>query len=157
MKNHFSGTAYVYMTYGMYYCFNISSQEPGGAVLLRALDPVEGTEYMTIQREKSRKPQTVKTKKMLKTNELCNGPSKLCMSLNINKDQCNKLDLSNNEELWIEYDALENDVQIVTSSRVGIESAGEEWANKPLRFYVLGNPSVSKRDKIVEKIILERT
>lgn len=36
------GTAYVYMTYGMYHCFNISSVEPGAAVLIRALEPMEG-------------------------------------------------------------------------------------------------------------------
>lgn len=40
------GTAYVYMTYGMYYCFNISSIEPGAAVLLRALEPIEGISRM---------------------------------------------------------------------------------------------------------------
>lgn len=40
------GTAYVYMTYGMYFCMNISSKEPGSAVLLRALEPVEGVEDM---------------------------------------------------------------------------------------------------------------
>lgn len=40
------GTAYIYMTYGMYYCFNISSEEPGGGVLLRALEPIQGFETM---------------------------------------------------------------------------------------------------------------
>lgn len=40
------GTCYVYFTYGMYYCFNISSKEPGAAVLLRALEPLEGIEVM---------------------------------------------------------------------------------------------------------------
>lgn len=40
------GTAYVYMTYGMYYCMNISSQGAGAAVLLRALEPVDGIEEM---------------------------------------------------------------------------------------------------------------
>lgn len=40
------GTSFVYMTYGMYYCLNISSIEPGGAVLLRALEPTEGLETM---------------------------------------------------------------------------------------------------------------
>lgn len=40
------GTSYVYMTYGMYYCINISSLEPGAAVLLRGLEPLEGIDYM---------------------------------------------------------------------------------------------------------------
>lgn len=152
--HHFLGTAYVYMTYGMYYCFNISSQEPGGAVLLRALDPIDGIEDMTRYREKSRKSESTKT---FKEHQLCNGPSKLCMSFNINKEICNKLDLCDSDELWIEHNYENREIQVVTSSRIGIESAGEEWVNKPLRFYVLGNKSVSKRDKIVEKLILERS
>lgn len=41
-----AGTSYVYMTYGMYYCLNVSAAEPGAAVLLRALEPIEGVEYM---------------------------------------------------------------------------------------------------------------
>lgn len=44
------GTAYVYMTYGMYHCFNISSLGDGAAVLLRALEPVAGSDYMTENR-----------------------------------------------------------------------------------------------------------
>jgi DNA-3-methyladenine glycosylase len=41
-----AGTTYVYFTYGMYFCFNISSVEPGAAVLLRALEPIQGLEIM---------------------------------------------------------------------------------------------------------------
>lgn len=40
------GTSYVYMTYGMYHCFNISAKESGAAVLLRALQPIEGLDCM---------------------------------------------------------------------------------------------------------------
>lgn len=40
------GTAYVYTTYGMYCCFNISGIEPGAGVLIRALEPLEGIEHM---------------------------------------------------------------------------------------------------------------
>lgn len=45
------GTSYVYMTYGMYYCFNISAAEPGAAVLIRALEPLEGLDCMRNLRE----------------------------------------------------------------------------------------------------------
>lgn len=41
-----AGTSYVYMTYGIYHCLNISAAEPGGAVLIRALEPLEGVEHM---------------------------------------------------------------------------------------------------------------
>lgn len=40
------GTTYVYFTYGMYHCFNISSNGPGAAVLLRAVDPLTGLDNM---------------------------------------------------------------------------------------------------------------
>lgn len=59
--------------------------------------------------------------------------------------------------MWIEDDFQEQNIQIVTTSRIGIDSAGEEWASKPLRFYILGNANVSKRDKIVEQIIIDRS
>lgn len=40
------GTTYVYLTYGMYHCFNISSDGEGAAVLLRAVEPLEGLSNM---------------------------------------------------------------------------------------------------------------
>lgn len=45
-----AGTCYVYMTYGMYHCLNVSSKEPGAAVLLRALEPLFGMEIMEQRR-----------------------------------------------------------------------------------------------------------
>lgn len=45
-----AGTCYVYMTYGMYYCLNISSEEPGAAVLIRALEPLMGITFMEEKR-----------------------------------------------------------------------------------------------------------
>ncbi|XP_018373331.1 PREDICTED: DNA-3-methyladenine glycosylase-like isoform X3 [Trachymyrmex cornetzi] len=74
------GTIYIYMTYGIYHCFNISSQGDGCAVLVRAVEPIEGMEHMAYQRNSS-KPR----KADLKPHELCNGPSKLCMAYQLNK------------------------------------------------------------------------
>lgn len=58
-----------------------------------------------------------------------------------------------NDELYVEthpeYD--DSNFKIVKTSRIGINSAGEEWAKKPLRFYILNNCFVSKRDKKAEK------
>ncbi|KAL0115568.1 hypothetical protein PUN28_010824 [Cardiocondyla obscurior] len=138
------GTTYVYMTYGMYHCFNISSQGDGCAVLIRALDPLEGIEYMADQRN------TLKTKKIdLKPHEVCNGPSKLCIAYQLNK-QHSKYSLCTWKSLWIEDDDALEDIKIVKSARIGIDSCGPEWANKPLRYYIYGNKSVSKRDKKAE-------
>lgn len=95
--------------------------------------------------------------KPLKHTELCNGPSKLCLALNINKMNCNKLNMCESDELYIECDPDydQNDIKIVRTNRIGIDSAGEEWARKPLRFYILNNQFVSKRDKKAEKDLFE--
>lgn len=90
--------------------------------------------------------------KMLKPHELCNGPSKLCMSLAIERFGCNKQDLSQWQGMWIEKGMdLEDRPAVISSPRIGIERVGGEWASKPLRYYLLGNTSVSKRNKIREK------
>ncbi|KAL1518062.1 hypothetical protein ABEB36_001743 [Hypothenemus hampei] len=139
-----AGTCYVYQTYGMYFCFNISSKEPGAAVLLRALEPLVGLETM----EKFRDIKNEKQK--WKPQYLCNGPSKLCIAMNINKNNCNKLDLTdpNNQDLWLENDSEQT--SIIKTSRIGIDRVIEEWRLKPLRFYIYGNINVSKRDKKAE-------
>ncbi|XP_018047241.1 PREDICTED: putative 3-methyladenine DNA glycosylase isoform X3 [Atta colombica] len=137
------GTIYIYMTYGMYHCFNISSQ-----VLVRAVDPIEGMDHMAYQRN------TSKTRKgNLKPHELCNGPSKLCMAYQLNK-QHSKYSLCTWKNLWIEDDRALRDIKIVKSARIGINSCDPEWANKPLRYYIYDNKSVSKRNKKAEMEIV---
>ncbi|XP_062611038.1 DNA-3-methyladenine glycosylase-like [Saccostrea cucullata] len=136
------GTCYVYNIYGMYCCINISSEGEGAAVLLRAIDPVDGIDHM--QKIRSQKSKTITKEK-----DLCNGPSKLCQALTISKDRFNKTDLTEADEIWLEDGDVVPETQIVKSARINIDYA-EEWAKKPLRFYVLGNKSVSKRDKMAE-------
>lgn len=160
------GTTYVYLTYGMYYCFNISSRGDGAAVLLRALEPITGFDYMNEQRCNKRKKKNVSSddaevkkstkQKELKVQELCNGPAKLCISFGIDKS-CNEKDLSEFDSMWCEDDSSETqqELQIVSCPRIGIDSAGIEWASKPLRFYIFGNPFVSKRDKVHEKMLFD--
>ncbi|XP_043664188.1 DNA-3-methyladenine glycosylase-like isoform X2 [Vespula pensylvanica] len=147
------GTIYIYMTYGMYHCFNISSQGDGSAVLIRALDPLEGIEYMTNQRILKKKSNISKgIIKDFKVHELCNGPSKLCMSFQLHKSH-NKYSLCTWKGLWIEDDSFQEEIKIVKCARIGIDSCGPEWSSKPLRYYIYGNKSVSKRDKKAEVYI----
>jgi len=116
-------------------------------VLLRAVDPLEGIECMTDQRSRLRVKKTD-----LKPHELCNGPSKLCIAYQLNR-QHSKYSLCTWKNLWIEDDGAAGDIKIVKSARIGIDSCGPEWANKPLRYYVYGNKSVSKRNKKAEEEI----
>lgn len=113
-------------------------------MLVRALDPLEGIEHMADQRKLSEAK-----KASLKPHELCNGPSKLCMAYQLNR-QHNKYSICTWKSLWIEDDGALSNFKIISSARIGIDSSGPEWAKKPLRYYVYGNKSVSKKDKKAE-------
>ena len=126
------GTVYVYSIYGMHHCFNISSRGEGCAVLVRAVEPVDGVEGMRRRREAARRDQ-----------DLCNGPAKLCKAMAIDKS-CNKLDLVSDDHIWVEQCGGVSESEIVCSGRVGV-GYSEEWATKPLRFYIRDNKCVSKK------------
>ncbi|KAL0992867.1 hypothetical protein UPYG_G00100340 [Umbra pygmaea] len=145
------GTIYVYPIYGIYLCMNVSSQGEGAAVLLRALEPLQGLPLMRELRAARRKEGA----RTLKDKELCNGPSKLCQALDIQR--CfDRRDLSSDPEVWLETEPQrgpqEADLHAVVSApRVGIDSHGE-WATKPLRFYLRGHHCVSVLDKQAERL-----
>lgn len=135
--------------------FSLTSGD-GAAVLLRALDPMDGIQKMLINRNEFQpyKNKQKKGNKIIPVHQLCNGPAKLCISLGITKHCCNMQDLSSWSEMWIEQGEVVPEDQIVKSRRIGIDSAGQEWVNKLLRFYVLNNRCVSKRDKEQEANLL---
>ncbi|XP_069137255.1 uncharacterized protein [Argopecten irradians] len=142
------GTAYVYNIYGMYCCFNISSEGEGAAVLLRAIEPLQGIETMTCNRSNQRKEGA----KALKTKELCNGPSKFCQALAISKNTINKQDLVSCPDIWMVAGDKVSDQSVVVSKRINIGYA-EEFVDKPYRFYILDNNCVSVRDKKAEELL----
>ena len=143
-----AGTAYVYFIYGMYFCFNVSSQEEGGCVLVRALEPLRGLDQMRRNRDSGLKKER---KKDLRDFELCNGPSRLCGAFGINKGNTNEMDMTSDDaSVWIENDDdAESDkvFSVFRSTRIGIEGRGPEYANLPYRFYVRENIHVSVFDK----------
>lgn len=121
------GLAYVYFIYGMYNCFNVTSEPAGtaGAVLIRALEPVEGVALM--QRRRGRQRAT----------ELASGPGKLCIALDIGLED-KGTDLLG-DRLWIEARGRRTE-PVAVSSRIGISSGVE----LPWRFTLAGNPHVSR-------------
>lgn len=130
----FPGHAYVYLVYGLNYCFNIVTEKENypAAILIRALEPADGIDLI----KKNRKA------KMPICN-LTNGPGKLCQALKIDKS-LNTLDLTKNI-LWVEDRGIKiKSRDVVAAKRVGIDYAGE-YKNKPWRFYLRGNPFVSKK------------
>lgn len=128
------GTAYVYFVYGMYHQFNVVTGilDVPHAVLVRALQPVEGIELM-----RARRPGQPDV-------NLTSGPGKLSIALAIDRslDGADLLDT----RVWIER----RERPIPTSSiacgpRIGIAYAGP-WAAEPWRFWLRGNPFVSRPD-----------
>ena len=133
-----AGLLYVYFTYGMHHCANVVAEGPDRptAVLLRALEPTEGTVVMR-QNRAGKIPMN-----RLKPTDLCSGPAKLCQALAIDR-HCDRIDLVNSDELWIERSRTHARAEIVESPRIGVGYAGE-WADRPLRFHLKGNPHVSR-------------
>lgn len=134
------GVTYVYLIYGMYNCFNIVSGKKGEpeAILLRAIEPINELDYISNNRFKKNFNELNKREKI----NLTNGPGKLCKALNIDReDNLKKLD--NKNSIYLKFN-LENNIEIVESKRIGIDYA-EEAKDFLWRFYIKGNPYVSKK------------
>jgi DNA-3-methyladenine glycosylase len=129
------GYSYIYFIYGIYYCFNIVTEKAGypAAVLVRALEPLEGIGLMAERRGiKEVTPKNIVT--------LTNGPSKLCRALSIDK-ALNGADLCG-DELYIAVPEDPRSFTIISTPRIGIHYAGEA-VDYPWRFIVEGNRFVS--------------
>ncbi len=126
------GTVYIFFIYGMYYQFNVVVGELGTphAVLVRAVEPVEGIELMRERRGK------------MKETNLTSGPGKLCIALGIDKT-FNSEDLLG-RRVWLEHGAEITPDEIACGKRVGIDYA-EEYAEKPWRLWVNCNSFVSRK------------
>lgn len=128
-----AGNAYVYQIYGIHYCINVvtAPEGMGEAVLIRALEPIEGIELM----QKRRELQVLKN--------LCNGPGKLVEAMGITRSMDGMSLLG--EQLYIlsanTYSLPDDRVkfEIVTTTRIGITQGAE----LPYRFYMAENPCVS--------------
>jgi DNA-3-methyladenine glycosylase len=130
-----AGTAYVYLIYGMYNCFNVVCGEPDEptAVLVRALAPIEGIERMREARSKAKRER-----------DLCSGPGKLCQALFIDRS-LDGVDLTSSDRLFIKGEpGPPTDGTLICAPRIGVDYAGA-WANKPLRYYLEESEHVSKK------------
>jgi len=137
------GYVYVYFIYGNHYCLNVSCLPKGraGAILFRALEPVEGTAEMAACRGIS-----IVHQRDLK--KLTSGPGRLAQALGVNRLRDNGKDLTSaKSDLFIvsepvarrppkDYDRAR---RVLITPRIGITKAAE----LPLRYLIAGNPFVS--------------
>jgi DNA-3-methyladenine glycosylase len=123
------GRLYVYFTYGHHWMMNVVARESGAgsAVLLRALEPLEGLARMAAHRGRE------------DPRDLCSGPGKLAQALAVDR-ACDGADLVRGREVWLEEGAQAARGEIVVGTRVGVSvGVEEEW-----RFMLRDNPWVSR-------------
>jgi DNA-3-methyladenine glycosylase len=125
-KNMFgpAGRAYVYFVYGMHYMLNIVTEAEGApcAVLIRAIQPLDGLKRMEVLRRKSGR-------------DLTNGPGKLCRAMAVDKS-LNGWDLTCGDKLWLENYRPKPSAYICAGPRIGIDYARVEDRQAFLRFWI---------------------
>lgn len=117
-----AGHSYVYFTYGNHWMLNTVTEKKGfpAAVLLRAIQPIEGIEVM-INRRAGRDVL---------------GPGKLTQAMGITKSE-NNINLARTTSgLWIEAGNIVPDKSVTIGPRVGLNKTPEPWLSKPWRFLV---------------------
>jgi DNA-3-methyladenine glycosylase len=114
-----AGVAYVYLIYGIHYCFNAVTEKDGypGAVLVRAIEPLDNADRGS-------------------------GPALVCKALRIDRG-CTGLDLTASK-LFMEEAPSVPDEAVRVGPRVGVDYAGA-WAARPWRFWIADSPHLSRR------------
>lgn len=122
------GKAYVYLIYGMYWLLNVVTEPEGtgGAVLIRAVEPVEGAAAMQARRAAARRPVG-----------LTNGPGKLTQAFDV--DDAFHTQMLTEPPLYLAPGKSVPDDEVATSSRIGISKG----VDRPWRFFIDGHPFVS--------------
>lgn len=119
-----AGLAYVYFTYGMHWMLNCVCGPEGypAAVLMRALIPLEGLEFIASQRAG------------ISAKDWCSGPARLTRAFAIGRD-CNNIDLTDGQSgLFLEDRPDIPEENVIRTHRIGIQYAGEPWVSLPWRF-----------------------
>lgn len=124
------GIAYVYLCYGIHHLFNVVTNVEGmaDAVLIRALEPMEGEQFMQDRIQSNNR-------------RLTNGPGLLAKAMGIDRS-LNGSSL-NSFELWIEDSPSDSSMEIIATKRIGVDYA-EEDASLPWRYYIKNSDWVSK-------------
>jgi len=126
-----AGHLYVYFTYGMHFCANVVCGEEGSprAVLIRALAPLTGTAEMWAARPAARRPA-----------DLANGPAKLCQALGLDRRHDGADLITGDLGVWLVDDGTAPPESPDVGGRIGVSRA----ADRPWRFWVPGDPNVSR-------------
>lgn len=139
------GTVYVYFTYGMHFCFNVSCyrMDHPAAVLVRAVMPTEGLEVM-------RRLRTRPGGRPIPDRDLCRGPGRLCQAMGIDRSLDGQHLLLSPQIALFDRSAGqwgeggEGGPPVVATPRIGLGEAAGVWREKPLRFVWADHPFRSR-------------
>jgi DNA-3-methyladenine glycosylase len=129
------GRAYVYLVYGLHHCLNVVTAERGvpEAVLLRAVEPIEGVDLMRERRGRE----------AAEPDALARGPGNLARAFGVDRSH-DGVDLRRDALRILVPGSMGLEVAgIDRSARIGVDYAGA-WASRPLRWSVCGHPAVSR-------------
>ena len=134
------GYSYVYLNYGIHRLVNVVTECEGfpAAVLIRALEPLEGVTTMQRRRSRPTKGRRSQVNGTIVASELCSGPGNLTMAMGISQTE-NELDLVG-KRLFVEDGKIPTG-QIAWSPRIGIRVG----TDRPWRAFINGHPAVSGR------------
>ncbi|MBP1704970.1 MAG: putative 3-methyladenine glycosylase [Chloroflexi bacterium] len=160
------GHAYVYRVYGMHHCLNVVTGPEGSAsaVLVRAVEPLEGVERMrrarlersvaTSRRDQADEGAAARRLAAVPADRLAAGPALVCAAFSIDLADDGLDLLRDRAPLRIAGAAPGRnrpgartrgpDGTIIATTRIGVEPAGEPWASLPWRFVLAGSPSLSR-------------
>jgi len=143
------GVAYVYLVYGMYDCLNVVTGTDGAAsaVLIRAIEPLEGLDHMRAGRALQRARRRGRPMREDRTPDhlLASGPGLVGAAFGLDTSWTGSDLCAAGGRLRLErgWDADRVD-EITASPRVGVGYAGPDWASRPWRFSIAGHPSLSR-------------
>ena len=155
------GHAYVYLVYGMHACLNVVSEPEGApaALLIRAVEPVEGVERMRAARiaravanrritPPARAAADAARITALPAHRLASGPGLVAAAFGLDPgwtgvDMCDPVSPLRLEQRSPRRNAASAAGAIVATPRIGIRYAGEPWVSQPWRLVLAGHPSVS--------------
>jgi DNA-3-methyladenine glycosylase len=148
------GRAYVYLVYGMHHCLNVVTEAPGrpAAVLIRAVEPVEGSERMREARladlgRRTPAPEALDRARArlarVPDARLAAGPGLVGACFSVDRSHTG-LDLCDPAStLRLELPTVLTEMNIVATPRVGVAYAAEPWASRPWRLLDAASPSLS--------------
>ncbi len=157
------GIAYVYLVYGMHYCLNVVTEEPGrpGALLVRAVEPLAGIDEMRRARLEWLAARTSRATgggtaaartqherageriAALADTSLASGPGLVCAAFSIGRSDDGTDLCDPGSDLRLETAGQDGTGFIETGPRVGIAYAPEPWLSRPWRYWIKGNAAVS--------------